>query len=294
MHRTETFRQFFPRIEVIGLFMIWSLAFVFLFMAKPISIYANDSEAGLFGGQLILKKSDNIVMESENLFVSLDEVRVSYVFRNVGSKDVVTMVAFPMPEICLDVSDGEVDTPVSFDLSSKDPLSFRIEVDGKSVQAKLDVKSKLNKDGSEKCVTYTYYWDQIFVAKKVLAVNHHYVPSTDSFMIPSDVFSKKGTQIQDPEWKNLVKDHCIEDSFTRSLQKNAKDAWAKRLRYVLKTALNWKGSIGTFKLTIRKPTPKSLVSLCWKGLKKIDKTTFEFNAKSFVPNSDLDILFINI
>ncbi len=94
--------------------------------------------------------------------------------------------------------------------------------------------------------------------------------------------------------KTLVKDHCIEGRFLNSLRKNAKDAFASRLMYILKTAANWKGPIGTFKLTLKKPSSKSLISLCWSGLKKIDATTFEFNAKNFIPKTDLDILFIAI
>lgn len=62
---------------------------------------ANDSAAGLDGGQLVLKQADHIRMESEALLLSMKEVRVRYEFRNTGPSDVETIVAFPLPCILM-------------------------------------------------------------------------------------------------------------------------------------------------------------------------------------------------
>ena len=60
---------------------------------------ANDSTAELAAGGLVLTRTDAIVMKSEDLYISADEVRVRYVFLNTSGKDVTTRVAFPMPDI---------------------------------------------------------------------------------------------------------------------------------------------------------------------------------------------------
>lgn len=68
-----------------------------LVLAAPAA--ANDSTAELAAGGLVLTRTDAIVMKSEDLYISADEVRVRYVFLNTSGKDVTTRVAFPMPDI---------------------------------------------------------------------------------------------------------------------------------------------------------------------------------------------------
>ena len=60
---------------------------------------ANDSTAHLAAGGLVLSRNDAIEMRSEDLFISMDEVRVRYRFHNRTGKDVTTLVAFPLPDI---------------------------------------------------------------------------------------------------------------------------------------------------------------------------------------------------
>lgn len=60
---------------------------------------ANDSVASMGAGGLVLEKSDGITMLSEDLYVSAREVRVKYRFVNHTDEPIVTLVAFPMPDI---------------------------------------------------------------------------------------------------------------------------------------------------------------------------------------------------
>lgn len=59
---------------------------------------ANDSTAERVAGGLVLTRSADIDMVSEDLFISAAEVRVRYVFRNRSAKPVETLIAFPMPD----------------------------------------------------------------------------------------------------------------------------------------------------------------------------------------------------
>ena len=60
---------------------------------------ANDTTAVVTTGGLEFVTNPDIVMESEELFISAEEIRVVYQFRNTGDVDQNILVAFPMPEI---------------------------------------------------------------------------------------------------------------------------------------------------------------------------------------------------
>jgi hypothetical protein len=96
---------------------------------------ANDSTAEMGAGGLVLRRTDAIDMVSEDLYVSPNKVRVSYVFHNRTDKDVRTVVGFPMPDE---------------DLANRDygdvayPHDFVTHVAGKPVTMALEVKAVLN------------------------------------------------------------------------------------------------------------------------------------------------------
>jgi hypothetical protein len=92
---------------------------------------ANDTTASTAAGGLVLKRTDAIDMLSEDLFVSANEIRVHYVFRNRTPKDVETVVAFPMPDRDFSQEYGQ-DTAY--------PSGFRTKVDGQPIKATLERK----------------------------------------------------------------------------------------------------------------------------------------------------------
>ncbi len=61
---------------------------------------------------------------------------------------------------------------------------------------------------------------------------------------------------------------------------------------MLTTGRNWKGPIGTFRLTIDKGRPDNLVSLCTEGVRKTGPTTFVVEREDFEPEDDLKLMFI--
>jgi len=60
---------------------------------------ANDTSATLGAGGLVFVQTEDVRMLSEDLYISADEVRVTYQFRNEGGADTRTLVAFPLPDI---------------------------------------------------------------------------------------------------------------------------------------------------------------------------------------------------
>jgi hypothetical protein len=97
------------------------------FLATSTAAFANDSEAELALGGLRLTQSDAISLEKEDLYISRDEVRVDYVFKNTSDKDVEILVAFPLPEQGFAEGDDSVVRNLDKD------LNFKTTVDGKPV-----------------------------------------------------------------------------------------------------------------------------------------------------------------
>ena len=103
-----------------------------LALAAPAA--ANDSTAGHDAGGLILTRSADIDMVSEDLFVSAEQVRVRYVFRNRSPRDIRTLVAFPMPD--RDLTEAHF-SDVAY------PEDFRTTVDGRPVAMAVERKARL-------------------------------------------------------------------------------------------------------------------------------------------------------
>lgn len=96
-------------------------------LLTPSPALANDSMAEVAVGGLILKESADITLDREDLYISRGEVRVDYLFTNTSSRDIETLVAFPLPE--QDLSD--ILTPPR-DLLKE--LAFHTTVEGAAVE----------------------------------------------------------------------------------------------------------------------------------------------------------------
>ncbi len=103
-----------------------------LTFATPSAI-ANDSSAAIGIGGLELTQNSDVQMDSEDLYISMDLVRVKYRFTNRSAKDVETLVSFPLPPIpYIDGYMGDQPYP-----EWKSDLQFLTLVDGKPVDLLL-------------------------------------------------------------------------------------------------------------------------------------------------------------
>jgi hypothetical protein len=110
------------------------LALAALALAFP--ALANDSTAELGAGGINLVRNEAVDLLSEDLFVSMDQVKVTYHFRNHTDAPVTYLVAFPLPP--LDAKTPEEMNIVLPDAANDDFVDFHVTVDGKDVAAKLD------------------------------------------------------------------------------------------------------------------------------------------------------------
>lgn len=111
-----------------------------LFTAATAAI-ANDSTAELGIGGLSLTVNAKVEMVSEDLFISPDQVRVTYRFRNRTDKDIETIVAFPIPEI----PGGEEFYYYPLPVENADNfVDFTVAVDGRPVAVKIEQRITAN------------------------------------------------------------------------------------------------------------------------------------------------------
>lgn len=101
------------------------LAIIFLLLATALPARANDSFAETALGGVVLKETDAISLDKEDLFISEEEVRVNYEFTNTTDKDVEALVAFPLP----DQSYDEASESIVRDLRAE--IGFQTVFDGK-------------------------------------------------------------------------------------------------------------------------------------------------------------------
>lgn len=114
--------------------------FLLFFLGLAMEVRANDSSAKLETGGLRLTNSHDITMEAEELFLSFGKVRVRYRFRNQSKQDIVTLVAFPLPEISV----GE-DANYSVETDDTENfLRFEVRVDRSKVTPSLELRATLN------------------------------------------------------------------------------------------------------------------------------------------------------
>ena len=248
------------------------LQLVVPFLLVATRVQANDSEAVDEGGVLVLKKSEHVIMESEDLSISPHSVHVAYRFRNTGPADVDTLVAFP---IGTDIRDADEVRQDSTDLLES--YGFKLVVDG--VARSVEVKNQVTPARQE----VVFYWRQLFPAGKPVSIEHEYSPKGGSILIDSA-----------DSWKNLTREYCIDDQSVTTLRKREREqvGSAHYIHYILKTGANWAGPIHHFHLTIRKDRPEQLVFLCAEGVRRQDALTFVIDKTDFVPRSDLKIIFI--
>lgn len=249
-----------------------------MLLVSPMSP-ANDSTAAFGAGGLVLTKTDQIVMESEDLFISQDKIRVKYQFKNTSDKPITTRVAFPIPEFTFDT---DYDMPLNSDKFDKDKnvMDFSVVVNGKKQAFETEVKSRTKDEQTWHKITH--HWMQTFPAQKAISVIHEYTPALGGGV---------GFGLQGEETGR----YCITKDLQTWVDKQLKSGWdtpTTTVNYILKSGANWKGPIGKFKLTIKKSDKEEKISFCGTGVKKVDDLTFVMEKTNFTPKQDLYILYL--
>ncbi len=86
-------------------------------------------------------------MQSEDLSISLHQVKVKYVFTNTTNHDIDATVAFPLPPL-----DGDLVAKESIDIPTQDPINFllfKLRVNGRTISPKLEIRAYRDDNGED-------------------------------------------------------------------------------------------------------------------------------------------------
>ncbi|WP_187323568.1 DUF4424 family protein [Stigmatella aurantiaca] len=286
------------------------LLLVWLTCLSPAFALANSSTAGYSNEGLKLLKTENIRMAKEDLFLSTREIRVRYTFENLTQEPIQTLVAFPFPKMDA-ITEWDVSKASHFKLkiggkSQKTRRETVYTLEGKEYRDKaqaeklLAAERKKREAAEEEGAPFEAFvqdfelWEQRFPAGQSVDVEISYRPSVGADL---------GWNQESYQSAQAQKTYCIDASTAKGLDKalaalgNADAApsgpYLQWLSYVLVTGNNWAGPIGQFHLTIEKPAPNAILSLCMDGLKKTSATRFETTRENFRPERDLSLIFFH-
>ena len=302
---------------------------ILAFISMQIS--ANDSTGYVSTGGVQYLKNNNIQMYSEDLFISKNQIKVDYQFKNLTNKDISETVLFPLPPIENFFESDFADTEKLLN-------SFKVQVNGKNIQPEMHVRTFIQKDEHSKPIDATELFKQcgftqtemlnpwnrktyeyeIFENKLRRCPNvqlKNLLPKSQSEAIvwSSQVIyswqqsfkASSLTRVQH-QYAPLVggsvslypaedeKSYCMDGNFKAGLKKaKSQHAPYSALGYILKTGANWAKPIEHFKLTVERDTDE-LVSFCWAGkVTKMSPTRFQMLEKNFLPKQDLEIIFVH-
>jgi hypothetical protein len=111
----------------------WSSLFATVVVLAAGSAHANDSAAEIGVGGLVLARNHAIRLDSEDLYLSRDRVKVTYRFTNTSDRDVDVLVAFPLPDQTFGIEVPAIDFA--------ERLAFRTTVDGSAVPLDVVVRA---------------------------------------------------------------------------------------------------------------------------------------------------------
>lgn len=141
-----------------------------------------------------------------------------------------------------------------------------------------------------------YWWEMEFPAGRTVRVHHDYRPGVGGTAGLTFIDEKGRPFFTYDEYNSK---YCIEDGFfpaaARLVSKKVegRDYFTERwISYVLTSGANWAGTIRDFELVIDKGSQANLVAFCGSNVEKTGPTQFTMRASDFVPERDLNILFM--
>ncbi len=111
---------------------------------------ANGAIAERKAGGLVFKQSDTVAIVQEDLFVSLDQVRVDYLYKSDTSGTQTVTIAFPMPGVSVGDDPGSLREILTEGAAPENYMNFKVSVEGKEVTAQPFARALVNdKDVTE-------------------------------------------------------------------------------------------------------------------------------------------------
>ncbi|MCW5717753.1 MAG: DUF4424 domain-containing protein [Bauldia sp.] len=309
---------------------IAAFAAVLIAVASPAS--ANDATAELGAGGLLLVYNPAIEMAAENLYVSANEVRVDYRFRNITKAPVTVTVAFPLPPIA---GGFEIGVVLPND-ASENFVNFELTVDGQPLEPQVYSRaSALGIDRTDVLrnlgIPLSPFGEATYLAIDALPAESKRDLARLGLIILEDWGTipmwtletafyweqtfPAGAEVaishryepvvgygffgdyafDDPYYRDR---YCMDDAFIAAARRlmgpdaNFPYLNEQRIEYILTTANTWASPIRDFTLTVDKGAPDALVSFCGEGVTRTSDTTFVDRETDYYPERELHVLIV--
>jgi len=114
-------------------------------------VAANDTMASLDGSGIRFEKSQDISVESEDLYISPTKIKVAYVFINESNERILATMAFPLPRLITEIDLENI--PIQIPKQSENFVDFSVRANGELVEYKVlnkafcegkDITARLN------------------------------------------------------------------------------------------------------------------------------------------------------
>ena len=295
------------------------------FFCKPLA-YANETAAEIAASGIVFKEEKNISIEKEDLYISQDKIEVAYVFKNHSSKDIITIVAFPVP-------DYEYDLTATGDQSGwRDFHNFAVAVNGQKITYLMEAQALFNgrdyaqlidamgisvKDYGEGDKKDTFH--SLFVKlseenKKTLidsglvlfdngvafptwkvSLKYYWKQTFPANSVTSIRHAYKPNNGYDVFSDKYYSDACIAKDVSKWIRNSTHYVRVRYVKYILVTANNWKQPIKNFHLIVDEPNLQNnpegwRISTCFENkLIKISNNRFESHLKDYIPKKDIAV-----
>lgn len=185
-----------------------------LFQSRPTQ--ANDSAGAIAAGGIQFHKTEGIVMEKEDLFISPELIKVSYVFKNVTERDITVDIFFPLPPQTEMTAQSTWDPEILSDMAAQEkrnhpdrpvpqvPINtpfddFSVTVDGQKIAFKTEVRA-LQKG---KDITHLFHKHNLPLSPVLARCDYPTEMDSDQFKCEKRIKRYKNLGLLSPEGKVL-------------------------------------------------------------------------------------------
>lgn len=163
------------------------------------------------------------------------------------------------------------------------------------------IKFNLEPPEPQWSVQKQYLWTQNFPAGKIVKIRCEYKARIGTTKMFRNAFESPEVRLIPDIDSGTLSSLCLEPQKLNKFRNHAQERDSNFIRvdwvkYVLKSATDWKEPIKDFELVVETPArdgEKIYVSFCWDGIvERVGKTIYKAVKKDFVPDKDLTVYFI--
>lgn len=288
------------------------------FLAAGIGLAADAASAyELRTGGVQIVRNGVIAIASQDVFISSDEIRIVYHYRNDSGTAQNLLMSFPLPAINTAHRGVELNLPNE---TSGNYVDFAVTADGVAVEPDLvekatvlgmdrtadlrsldlplnplvasDLSASQREAASQQGLlvgdqpAWEYqsvlYWQQAFPANAETVIEARYTP----------ILGGGAWGVAPLASERFREIYCAGDNFTEMLRVEAgKRAYsAYTIGYMLSPTNNWEGPIDNFRLVVDKGAETSFVSFCGQGVTRSSNTEFEMTTHNFYATGGIDVV----